>query len=63
MKVKTNLISGNALNDAANLSCQTIQAAAGFVNRADQKANSLISGVSSAVQSTWTTLSGVFSPK
>lgn len=63
MKVKTNLISGSALNDAANLGCQSLQAAAGFVNRADQKANALVSGVSQTVQSTWDSVSGLFSPK
>jgi len=58
MKVETNLKSGNALNDVANLGCQSMQASANFVNRADTESRKLVNDVTGAAQSVWNTLTG-----
>jgi hypothetical protein len=58
MKVETNLKSGNALNDVANLGCQSMQVSANFVNRADTESRKLVNDVTGAAQSVWNTLTG-----
>jgi hypothetical protein len=58
MKVETNLKSGNALNDVANLGCLSLQASANFINSADQQTRKLANNVNGALQSTWNTLTG-----
>jgi hypothetical protein len=58
MKVETNLKLGIALNDVANLGCQSMQASANFVNRADTESRKLVNDVTGAAQSVWNTLTG-----
>lgn len=58
MKVETNLKSGNALDDLANLSCKSLKYSAGFVNQADQQAGKLAGALNRGAQSTWNTIFG-----
>lgn len=58
MKVETNLKAGNALNDVANLGCQSMQASANFINLADKESRRLANNVTNVTQSAWNTLTG-----
>lgn len=59
MKVQTNLKSGNALQDIANLGSQSLQASANFITNADQQARRLGNSLSSAAQNAWDFTNGV----
>lgn len=58
MKLKTNLKSGNALDNLADLSCKSLKNSAGFINQADQQAGKLAGSLTRGIESTWNTIAG-----
>lgn len=58
MKVNTDLKSGNAVTDAANLVNQGTASVAHFFSTADRQARTVTNSVTNAVQSAWNSLTG-----
>lgn len=53
MKVKTNLKSGNVLNDATHLVNSSVNQVSGFLSAANHQAQTLSHGAKNAVTSSW----------